>query len=84
MRIKQWNAYIEDGNDYDLVVAHEESPFGTWVRYDDHVAEVERLRAREAELAAALGDVMASIERHGSPGSEDLRLARAALEGADA
>ena len=58
MSIKRWHAYIEDDDGNDLFVSHQQDAQGQWVRYDDHVAEVVRLQARERELEAALRDVI--------------------------
>ena len=44
MSVQRWHAYIEDDDGDDLFVSHQQDAQGQWVRYDDHAAEVQRLR----------------------------------------
>ena len=59
MSVKRWHAYIEDDDGNDLFVSHQQDAQGQWVRYDDHAAEVERLRAA---LREEQGESLAQAE----------------------
>ena len=66
MSVQRWTAYVEDDDGNDLFVSHQQDAQGQWVRYDDHVAELEeQLEQREAELHATdLARLEATLDRY--------------------
>lgn len=57
--MKRYSVYAEEDDDYDVVTVQVESDDGDWVLHSEAQAEIDRLKAENAELLAALEEMAA-------------------------
>lgn len=56
--MKRYDVYAEEDDDYDVVTVQVESDDGDWVMYEEAQAEIDRLKAENAELKIRFSELL--------------------------
>lgn len=56
--MKRYSVYAEEDDDYDVVTVQVESDNGEWVLHSEAQAEIDRLKAENAELKTRFGELL--------------------------